>query len=217
MKDRKIFIVLLITVALIGFYSVGTVQALDFADWSGIWFKVKVSETGKAGQVITILDPNGDKPVTNNEKTSDAYLKIIRYESIGDPPFFWVGYCTFDGSVWKTQPDISEPLSLTWPIVGGEPEKFLTLFNFERKQSQNIAEEYWIPLEVEGKEASNTVGEIKSASFKNMGGIFLEQIGTPDVTQRGIGSVKFTGSLIKGTSQEVIDKVPEGCRITAPN
>ena len=83
-------------------------------------------------------------------------------------------------------------------VVGGEPEKFLTLFNFNRKQSQNITEQYWVAIEVKGKEASNTVGDINSASFKHLGGIFLEEIGTPVVTQRGIGSVKFTGSLIKG-------------------
>ena len=78
------------------------------------------------------------------------------------------------------------------------------------RQSQNITEQYWVALEIKGKEASNTVGEINSASFKHLGGIFLEEIGTPVITQRGIGSVKFTGSLIKGT-EEVESTVPECC------
>ena len=108
--------------------------------------------------------------------------------------------------VWELQE------GLPMEVVGGEPEKFLTLFNFNRRQSQNITEQYWVAIEVKGKEASNTVGEINSASFKHLGGIFLEEIGTPVVTQRGIGSVKFTGSLIKGT-EEVESTVPVCCTI----
>jgi hypothetical protein len=120
---------------------------------------------------------------------------------------FHTQYCTFNGSRWKLQePEAFLPMQ----VVGGEPEKFLTLFNFTREQSQNVTEQYWIAIEVKGKEASNTVGEIKSASFKHLGGIFLEEIGFPVVTQRGIGSVKFTGSLIKGT-EAVVNTVPLCC------
>jgi hypothetical protein len=202
MRIKKIRSVFFIAIMLIGFYPLGTVQALQFADWSEIWFKVKVSETGKAGIVVSLLTPNGGEVVTNNEKTFDAYLRMGNYVDAT----FYSGYCTFNGTVWATQAD------LPMEVVGGEPERFLTLFNFKRVQSQNITEEYWIPLEIKGKETSNTVGEINSASFKNLGGIFLEEIGTPVVTQRGIGSVKFTGSLIKGT-KEVESTVPECCRI----
>jgi len=205
MRMKKICSVFFIAIMLIGFYPLGTVQALQFADWSEIWFKVKVSETGKAGIVVSLLTPNGGEVVTNNEKTFDAYLRMGNYVDAT----FYSGYCTFNGTVWATQAD------LPMEVVGGEPERFLTLFNFKRVQSQNITEEYWIPLEIKGKETSNTVGEINSASFKNLGGIFLEEIGTPVVTQRGIGSVKFTGSLIKGT-KEVESTVPECCRIICP-
>jgi hypothetical protein len=205
MRIKKIRSVFFIAIMLIGFYPLGTVQALQFADWSEIWFKVKVSETGKAGIVVSLLTPNGGEVVTNNEKTFDAYLRMGNYVDAT----FYSGYCTFNGTVWATQAD------LPMEVVGGEPERFLTLFNFKRVQSQNITEEYWIPLEIKGKETSNTVGEINSASFKNLGGIFLEEIGTPVVTQRGIGSVKFTGSLIKGT-KEVESTVPECCRIICP-
>lgn len=208
MRMKKICFVFFVAISIIGFYSIGPVQALQFADWSGIWFKVKVSETGKAGIVVSTLTPNGGEVVTNNEKTFTSYLKMQSY-LLDATATFSVGYCTFNGTVWATQTD------LPMEVVGGEPERFLTLFNFKRDQSQNISEEYWIPLEIKGTEKSQTVGEINSGSFKNLGGIFLEEIGTPVITQRGIGSVKFTGSLIKGT-EAVESDVPEGCRLTAP-
>jgi hypothetical protein len=201
MYMKKICFVFFIAITLIGFYCIGPVQALDFEDWSVIWFKVKVSETGKAGIVVSPITPNGGEVVTNNEKTFDAYLKMGNYLDAT----FYTGYCTFNGTVWVLQTD------LAMEVVGGEPDRFLTLFNFKRRQSQNITEEYWIPLEIIGKETSNSVGEIKSASFKNLGGIFLEEIGTPVVTQRGIGSVKFTGSLINGQAA-VESTVPLCCK-----
>ena len=200
MRMKKICIVFFIAITLIGIYPLGIVQALNFADWSPIWFKVKVSETGKAGIVVSPLTPNGGEVVTNNEKTYTAYLNMGNYVDSS----FSVNYCTFNGTRWELQE------GLPMEIVGGEPERFLTLFNFNRRQSQNITEQYWVAIEVKGKEASNTVGEINSASFKHLGGIFLEEIGTPVITQRGIGSVKFTGSLIKGT-EEVVSTVPECC------
>jgi hypothetical protein len=201
MRMKKICFVFFIAFTLIGFYSIGPVQALDFADWSTIWFKVKVSETGKAGSVV----PPGGEVVTNNEKTYDAYLNMGNYLDAT----FYTNYCTFNGTVWVRQENL--PMA----IVGGEPERFLTLFNFNRQQSQNISEQYWVAIEVKGKETSKTVGEINSASFKYLGGIFLEEIGTPVVTQRGIGSVKFTGSLIKGQAA-VESSVPECCKVICP-
>jgi hypothetical protein len=200
MRMKKICFVFFIAITLIGIYPLETVQALNFAAWSPIWFKVKVSETGKAGIVVSPLTPNGGEVVTNNEKTYTAYLNMGNYVDSS----FSVNYCTFNGTRWELQE------GLTMEIVGGEPEKFLTLFNFNRRQSQDITEQYWVAIEVKGKEASNTVGEINSASFKHLGGIFLEEIGTPVVTQRGIGSVKFTGSLIKG-QEEVESTVPLCC------
>jgi hypothetical protein len=200
MRMKKICFVFFIAIMLIGIYPLGIVQALNFADWSPIWFKVKISETGKAGLVVSPLTPNGGEVVTNNEKTYDAYLNMGNYVDSS----FSVNYCTFNGTVWVRQEN------LPMEVVGGEPERFLTLFNFNRRQSQNITEQYWVAIEVKGKEANNTVGDINSASFKHLGGIFLEEIGTPVVTQRGIGSVKFTGSLIKGT-EEVESTVPLCC------
>jgi hypothetical protein len=201
MRMKKICFVFFIAITLIGLYPSGIVQALDFADWSPIWFKVKVSETGKAGTVV----PPGGEVVTNNEKTYDAYLNMGNYLDAT----FYTNYCTFNGTIWVRQEN------LPMEVIGGEPERFLTLFNFNRRQSQNITEQYWVAIEVKGKETSKTVGEINSASFKHLGGIFLEEIGTPVVTQRGIGSVKFTGSLIKGTD-EVESKVPQCCKVICP-
>ena len=118
MRMKKICFVFFVAITLIGFYSIGTVQALNFADWSGIWFKVKVSETGKAGIVVSPLTPNGGEVVTNNEKTYTAYLKMGSYV---DQSTFCVSYCTFNGtrvgdsnglahggSWWRTR-EISHP------------------------------------------------------------------------------------------------------------
>jgi hypothetical protein len=217
MGINRISFVFFLAAILIGLFSINAAWSLDFADWSRTWFKVRVTETGKAGPVVSVLNPQGGKVVVNNERIADVYVKIERYEIAGDPPYFEVGYCSWNGTVWSTQKErLDTPgQPLIWPVVGGEPKRFLTLFNFERIQSQNITEEYWIPLEVQGTEAAQTVGEVNTASLKNLGGIFLEEIGTPEITQRGVGSVNFTGSLIKGTAN-VEKMVPEGCRLTAP-
>lgn len=213
MYVKNILFVFFLVIALTGFYSVVSVQALDYADWPGTWFRVKVSETGKAGPVVTEIDPDGGQVVKNNQKTTDSYLKILLFQPDG---YFEVGYCTFDGSVWETQhfryP--TDSVRLIWPIVGGEPTRFLTFFNIKRSQSQNVTEEYWVPIEVYGTESKEDVGKIDKASFKHLGGIFYEEIGTPAVTQRGIGSMKFQGEHIKVTDVE--KEVPEGCRLTAP-
>jgi hypothetical protein len=199
MRVKSVIFVFVFSVLLIGFFSIGNVKALDFADWNPTWFKIKVSETGKAGFVV----PPGGDVVTNNEKTTENFLAVKDYTNSA----FVVWYCTFNGSVWDYQEEL-------WPILGGEPTEFLTLFTFNYQQSQNVLQTYWIPLHVKGKENSSSVGEIKSASFKNLGGIFREQIGTPIVTQQGTGTVKFSGSLI--TRDKVLSDVPEGCRITRP-
>jgi len=175
---------------------------LDFADWPGTWFKVTVSETGKAGPAV----PVGGAIVGNNEKASTNYLIMQDWDYTQNPTAFNVGYCTFDGSVWSIQ------VSSKWPILAGEPKGFLTLFQFEYAQSQNVLQEYWIPLHVKGIEAEETVGDITSGSFTPLGGIFLEKIGTPIVTQRGTGAVNFSGTLIR--RNKVLEVVPEGCRIT---
>ena len=215
MYMKKINLVLFLAIALIGFYSINTAQALQFADWSGSWFKVQVTETGKAGTVVTEFNPDGGEVVTNNEKQTYVYLKIERFE-LDDPPYFEVGYCAFNGTVWYTEFNRynTDNIPLFWPIIGGEPTEFLVFFNMKRSQSQNVTEEYWIPLEVKGTELNNEVGTINTASFKNIGGIFLEEIGTPVVVQRGVGSIKFTGSYIKSINVEGV--VPEGCRVSAP-
>jgi len=171
-----------------------TTSALDFVDWSGTWFSVKVSETGKAGPVV----PPGGNVVTNNETTATAYLLVDTWEVT--TATYEVVYCTFNGSVWTRH------TGLIWPVFG-EPENFLTFFLFFTEEPEGNEQSFVIPLNVTGKEKPNTVGEINSASFKNLGGVFFEE----RVGESGMGSVRFTGSLIKPA--QVVDKVPAGCRI----
>ena len=195
MRVKSVLFSLLLVVAFVGFVSVGiTHAALDFVDWSGTWFAVKVSETGKAGPVV----PPGGNVVTDNEKTATAYLLVDTWEGIAAR--YNVVYCTFNGSVWTRH------TGLIWPVFG-EPENFLTFFLFFTEEPEGNEQSFVIPLNVTGKEKPNTVGEINSASFKNLGGAFIEQ----RVDGGSMGSVKFTGSFIKPT--QVGDKVPPGCRI----
>ncbi len=195
MRVKSVLFSLLLVVAFVGFVSVGiTHAALDFVDWSGTWFAVKVSETGKAGPVV----PPGGNVVTDNEKTATAYLLVDTWEGIAAR--YNVVYCTFNGSVWTRH------TGLEW-LVFGKPENFLTLFVFDYEEPQGNIKTFVIPLNVTGKEKPNTVGEINSASFKNLGGVFLEE----RVGENSMGSVTFTGSFIKPA--QVVDKVPAGCRI----
>jgi hypothetical protein len=63
----------------------------------------------------------------------------------------------------------------------------------------------YVPLEVKGKPVNDNPGVIKSGSFKNLGGIFIEEAELAG----GLGSVKFKGKFIP--SDDVLDKVPPLC------
>jgi hypothetical protein len=197
--------VLLLAVTVVGFFVAGTAQALNFDDWTGTWFKVKSSETGKAGPVAGPLTPNGGEVDTNNEKTTTSYLVIDSYDisaTAYSETAFVVGYCVYNGSEWVNH-------AVTWPVLGGEPEHFLTFMTYSLAEIQNNSlQTSWIPLEVKGTESRQIVGEITSASFKNLGGIFREEIDSI-IPYGGIGIVKFTGSLIK--SDQVTGTVPPDC------
>lgn len=193
--------VLFLAVTVVGFFMTGTARALTFTDWDQTWFKVKVSEKGEAGPVV----PPGGKVVKNDEKSTTAFLLIETFDITSSTfPFFNVGFCTFDGSDWIRHEG-------TLPVYGGEATYFLAFFEFQFQETQSISQTYWIPLEVKGSESRQTAGEITSASFKNLGGVFLEEIGAVVVLQRGVGSVKFTGSFIG--SDQVDNNVPAACRV----
>jgi hypothetical protein len=195
MRARSVLFSLLLVIGFVGFVTVGiTHAALDFVDWSGTWFTVKVSGTGKAGPVV----PPGGTLVTNNISTTTAYLLVDTWEAAAGT--YDVVYCTFNGSVWTRH------TGFEWPVWGG-PENFLTLFFLEYEEPQGTTQTFVIPLNVTGKEKPNTAGEINSASFKNLGGLFLQE----SVDEAGMGSAKFTGSFIKPA--QVVDKVPAGCRV----
>jgi hypothetical protein len=197
MRLRNMVFVLFLAIAVVVFFTTGTAQALVFSDWEGKWFKVKMSETGKAGPVV----PPGGEVAANNEKTTTSYLVIDSYDisaTAYSETAFVVGYCVFNGSAWVKH-------AATWPVLGGEPEHFLTFLTYSLEEIQNNSlQTSWIPLEVKGKENNKTPGEITSASFKNLGGIFREEIDLV-VPYGGVGIVKFTGTLIGS------DQVPPAC------
>lgn len=201
MRLRNMVFVLFLAVMVVGFLATGTAQALSFDNWEGTWFKVKMSETGKAGPVAGPLTPNGGEVNTNNEKTTTSYLVIDSYDISATA--FAVGYCVFNGSAWVNHVAV-------WPVLGGEPENFLTLFTYSLLETQIVSQTSWIPLEVKGKASNNAPSEITSASFKNLGGIFLEEIDSI-IPYGGIGSIKFTGSFIK--PDQITGTVPPDCRL----
>jgi len=139
MRVKSVLFSLLVVVAVIGFVSVGISHAaLDFVDWSGTWFEVKVLRLEKPDQLFL-----GSAVVTNNEKTATTYLLVDTWEIT--TATYGVVYCTFNGSVWTRQ------TNLEWPVLGGEPEDFLTLFDFSYEDAQGSVQTYWIPLNVTGK------------------------------------------------------------------
>jgi len=196
MKFKSVLFSLFVVAVFIGFVSVGVSHAeLAFADWSGTWFEVSVSETGKAGPPAPVVD----EIYTNNEKTSTAYLLIDSYDF--DTSTYSVVYCAFGSSIWTRYGD------LEWNALAGEPKNFLTFFSVTYTVPQGHVQTYWIPLNVKGKESSKYAGEISSGSFKNLGGIFRE-VREDEI---GLGEVKFKGTFID--PEDVVTLVPEGCRI----
>jgi hypothetical protein len=93
--------------------------------------------------------------------------------------------------------------------LGGEPGNFLSLFAFQNQETPGVFQSSWIPLEIKGSASRQEPNVLSSASFKNLGGIFLEEITTLP-PQGGVGSVKFTGSFIR--PDQVSSKVPGACR-----
>ena len=130
MRLRNMVFVLFLAVTVVGFFAAGTAQALSFDNWVGTWFKVKMSETGKAGPVVP---PEGEV-VTNNEKTTTSYLKIESFgiepdfiESIGiTVPVFVISYCVPEGSTWRR--DLNR-----LPILGENQRNFFPYLLLFRK------------------------------------------------------------------------------------
>ena len=128
MRFRNMVFVLFLAVMVVGFLATGTAQALSFDNWEGTWFKVKMSETGKAAPVV----PPGGEVATNNEKTTTSYLVIDSYDISATAILNALsGYCVFNGSAWVNHVAV-------WPVLGGEPEHFLTLFTYSLQETQNM-------------------------------------------------------------------------------
>lgn len=127
MKLKSLVLSLLVVVAFVGVVSVGVTHAqLTFASWQQSWFEVKQSETGKAALVL----PGG--PVEkNNEKTVKSYLYIDTWDQ--DTATYTAAYCFMDGTGVYTLQTTNAPAPaidpLGLPMIGGNPENFLTFFS----------------------------------------------------------------------------------------
>jgi hypothetical protein len=198
MKLKSALLSLLAAVAFVGFVSVGVTHAqITFASWQQSWFEVKYSETGKAALTF----PGG--PVEkDNEGTTKTYLFIDTWDL--STTSYTAAYC-FLGPAGTYTKQTVDPVVL--PMIGGNPEDFLTFLAVSYQETATIVETLYVPLEVKGKAEKNNPGEIKSGSFKNLGGIFIEEA---DVAG-GLGSVKFTGTFIP--TANVTAKVPPLCLV----
>ena len=196
MKVKNVLFGLLAVVAFVGFVSVGVTHAqITFASWQDSWFEVKRSETGKAALTF----PGG--PVEkNNEGTTKTYLFIDTWDL--STTSYTAVYCFLGPAGTYTKQTLA-PVVL--PMIGGNPEDFLTFLALAYQETATIVETLYVPLEVKGKAENNNPGQIKSGSFKNLGGIFIEEA---DIAG-GLGSVKFTGTFIP--NDKVNDKVPPLC------
>jgi hypothetical protein len=202
MKLKSVLLSLLAVVVFVGFVSVGVTHAqMTFATWQDAWFEVKQSETGKAALIL----PGG--PVEkNNEKTTKNYLQINTWDA--GTATYTATYCFLNGAGVYTKQTITEPEGLDplgLVMLGGEPEDFLTFFSIAYQATATIVQTLYVPLEVKGKPVNDNPGQIKSGSFKNLGGVFIEEA----AAARGVGSVKFSGKFIP--TDKVLDKVPPLC------
>ena len=67
------------------------------------------------------------------------------------------------------------PGTLAWNGLSGVSLRIFSSSSFDYEEPQGTIQTFLIPLNVTGKEKPNTVGEINSASFKNLGGVFFEE------------------------------------------
>lgn len=199
MKLKSVVLSLLAVVVFVGFVSVGVAHAqITFASWQDSWFEVKQSENGKAALTF----PGG--PVEKNkEGTIKTYLFIDTWDL--STTSYTAAYC-FLGPAGTYTKQTVDPVVL--PMIGGNPENFLTFLAVAYQETATIVETLYVPLEVKGKPVNDNPGQIKSGSFKNLGGIFIEEADAAG----GLGSVKFSGTFIP--TDKVTDKVPLLCLTT---
>ena len=207
MKIRKMFLGLLAVVGLIGVLWVGTGQALDFEDWSQVWFKLQVKQNvnGSNGKISDAIPP-GSSSVSKYKDQFSVYLVVDNCTEADVDCDFTL--CTFDGTVWSAQP------SGTWPLLAGNPEKFLTLFDFTYIENPltPIRQRFLTPLQVSATVKDSNPHQITGASIKNLGGAFLVTVGDPAAPEQyATGAAQITSTWIQ--PQNVLDKVPVGCRV----
>jgi hypothetical protein len=204
MKIRKMFLGLVV-LGFVGVLMVGTVQALDFEDWSQVWFKLQVKqnvngENGKIGGAV----PPGDSSLSKYKDKFNVYLVVESCTELS--PACEVTLCTFDGTTWGRQS------TTEWPLLAGNPEKFLTLFDFTYTENPltPITQRFLTPLQVSAKVSNSNPHEITGASIQNLGGAFLVTVGDP-AEQVATGAAQITSSWVQ--PQNVLEKVPAGCRV----
>ena len=208
MKIKKMFLSLAV-VGFVGVFMAGTVQALDFEDWSQVWFKLQVKQNvnGKNGKISEAIPP-GNSPVDKYKDKFSVYL-VVENCTVESPAACEITLCSFDGTDWGRQP------SGTWPLLAGNPERFLTLFDFTYTENPStpILQRFLTPLQVSANVKSSNPHEITGATVQNLGGAFLVTVGVP-AEQVAIGAAQITSSWIKPNN--VLDKVPLGCRVPLP-
>jgi hypothetical protein len=210
MKIRRMFLGLLAVVGLMGALMVDTGQALDFGDWNQVWFKLQVKENqdgdkGKIGDAI----PPGSSTLSKYQDNFKTYLVVETCTVDLAGGSCDVTLCTFDGTLWSRQP------TGTWPLLAGDAEKFLTLYDFTytANPATPIVDRLFAPLKVKASVKNNNPHLITGASIENLGGAFLVTFGNPAL-QYATGKIQLISTWI--SPSDVDGKVPTGCKIPPP-
>lgn len=169
-----------LVVVLLGFLTVNTADAQfpNLSGWAGKWFKLTVKTTG------ALYD--GSKIQTSNDtSTNYLYLKRFNYPS----ELIVTLWQQNDAGGWEVLVD-----ELSVRVVGGTDLDFLCVATLEIDIPSN-SRFFGFAARVTGK---LTKGELKSATFKSLGGFSWEQLLDLDPEYFASG-ISVNGSLVDPT------------------
>jgi hypothetical protein len=159
MKICKIWLGGFLVVALLGCFTVSTAQAQfpDLSGWVGKWFKLNVKTTG--------VFFNGSK-MQNENQNIVAYLSIKNFNSPSE----------FKIKLWQQNKEGGWEVfvdDLSVKIIAGTDLDFLCVTTLEINDNPSNPQFFGFAARITGR---LTKGELKSATFKSLGGFSWEQL-----------------------------------------
>lgn len=183
MKMGKFWFSNLMVVILIGFFSLSTANAWDMDDWGGKWFSITVKQKGYVyGSQALNLGFGSDN------ETATTFLKITG----------WDGNFLYGFVIYSGEDEALEAKPLNLKVIAGTNLDFLCYFP-ESKIISTMTMGF--TARITGKLNTKT-GSLKSATFKSLGGYYLEE----ESSEYFAGGLTITGKWISE------DKVPSEIR-----